>query len=148
MSTSFINPRSEATITSKYYLISIVRQQRNQPCPQSWLLEIILWLKVKIDSLVIYKSTFEHDSKYKQLHAHLIVSMDKKARWRPYTKYKMDNKTTFRIHWNYFPPWNFTQVLQYITKECKHITEECTHIAEQAKFSELAQQKNLFEDSD
>lgn len=93
--------------------------------------------------------TYERDTKYNQLHAHAIVSMDKGARWRPYTKYRMDKNVTFRIHWNHFPPWDYINVLRYITKDEKKGPIQESIEASQERVSEYAKKNYMFDsDSD
>ncbi len=117
--------RSKATIdTGKYpYMITISCQQKKDYINKDILDEVILWLKMSIDSLHIIRSVYENSGKYRQLHWHAIVSVKPKFRYAPYTQFGDKNITgnTYRIQWEKI--YNLEGAYNYLKKDLLHQTQ-------------------------
>ncbi len=122
--------RSETTIDTEYtscskkYLITIACQQKKEHINTIQLLEVIMYLKHSIESLHIYHYVYENSGKYRQLHWHAIVSVDKPFRFKQYTKFGSKDITgnTYSINWK--PIYDIFKAINYLHKDLKHQTQE------------------------
>ncbi len=101
------------------YLLTINCQQKKNVVVKSDITDVIIWLKMNIDSLMIIESHYETSGKYKQLHWHGIVAVKHGFYYKPYTQYG-DNEHTngsFQIHWSRV--FNKRGALRYVRKDIK-----------------------------
>ncbi len=64
------------------------------------LVEVMLWLKMNIDHMRVYAHVYENSGKYKQLHMHTIVSVDRSFSYRRFTCYgDIKYNKSFHIDW-------------------------------------------------
>lgn len=119
MDNYFRKLRSETTmIKSKLYFVTIVCQQKKKKLTCCELSEVIKEkLQGNIGSLEIIELGMEEDPLYRQLHAHMLVNMDKRVTWSQYTYYKDPvSDKSYRIYWKPVDPWSVQQVIRYIKK--------------------------------
>ncbi len=84
------------------YLLTVSCQQKQNFISKSDLRDVILWLKMSIQSFKVYNYSYERSGYYNQLHFHGIISASRYHRWKPYTQYGDFEYcvNTFRIQWS------------------------------------------------
>ncbi len=96
------------------YLVTISCQQKLIEVSQSDLHEVIMWLKMNINSLHIYHYSYETTGKYNQLHFHAIAGMT--GMWKPFTQWGEAPYTkTYRIQWSKIA--DYPGALDYVYKD-------------------------------
>ena len=100
-----------------YYLLTISCQQKTDFIEVYQLKEVLMYLKLHVDSLHIRHQVYENTGKYHQLHYHAIVNTTPFFRYKQYTSFGCKNITgnTFSINWK--PLYNYKQALEYIRKD-------------------------------
>ncbi len=94
----------------KQYLLTIRKHQVKHYITQHDLDSVVDYLKWKHDSLYVYKTAYEIEDKYKQLHMHAIVSLSHIICYRDNNKYG-----DYKIHWS--PINSYYGAMKYITKD-------------------------------
>ncbi len=109
---------------SVLYMITISCQQKKDYIDKSMLDEIILYLKLHIDSLQIIHCVYENSGKYKQLHWHALVRVIGSFRWKRFNSFGNEDITrnTYRIHWKL--SHNPASAIQYMKKDLKHQSQD------------------------
>ncbi len=116
-------PRSKhATIIP--YMVTISCQQKGDYISKVMIDEVIMWLKMNIDSLHIIRSVYESSGKYRQLHWHAIVVVKRNFHYAPYTQYgQYDiNKNTYRMQWRRI--YDMEGAINYISKDLRYRSQE------------------------
>ncbi len=99
------------------YLVTIRGCRVLEFVSKSELDEVILWLKMCINTLKIPVSSYERGGGYKQLHYHAVMQVPRGFRYSPYVLYG-DKKNTkqFNIQWKRITETP-EKVVRYINKE-------------------------------
>ncbi len=98
-------------------MITIRKHQVLDYVTQHDLDKVIGCLKWKHDSLRIMKHTYEIEDKYKQLHLHAVVYINRLLRYIDNNKF-----LDFKIHWS--PVTSLSGAIKYITKDSKNRYEQ------------------------
>ncbi len=96
-----------------YYLVTLNKNQVLDYVDYKYLDQIVKSLDKPFFSIKDY--CLEYHGKYKQLHAHMIVKVDKHFRYKPYVKAVTD----FNMHFKRITT-PIIQVSNYIHKHCSH----------------------------
>ncbi len=120
-----LKSRSEATIDNKNtYMITISCQQKKDYIDTILLLEVLMWLKMSIDSLQIMHFVYENSGKYRQLHWHGIVTVKKNFRYSPFTAFGAKHITgnTYIVNWTRV--YNLKRAIDYLHKDLRYRSQE------------------------
>ncbi len=100
-----------------YYMTSISCQQKLDTICVQQIMDVLIWLTHQIPSLKILENQFETGKVYNQLHLHMLCTVKKHFRWKPFTQYgaKQFTKNTFHIDWKRI--YNYNKALSYIQKD-------------------------------
>lgn len=117
--------RSETTIDCKYiYMVTVSCQQKKDYVNRSMLDEVILWLKLTIDSFQILESVYENSGHYRQLHWHAIVNVKEGFRYSPFTKFgdKTITGNTYVVNWT--KVYDLSRAIAYIQKDLQYKSQQ------------------------
>ncbi len=98
------------------YMVTIRCSQVKKFITVSMLRDVMLWLKMSIDHMYVYKHVYETSGKYQQLHMHSIVSVDKGFTFRPYTAYG-DKRYCKPYHIDWTKIQDITGAYKYLAKD-------------------------------
>ncbi len=100
-----------------FYLLTIAKHQVLDYVHKSDLDQIMVFLKLKHDSLHVIESSYEISSLYKQLHFHAIVRLSHKIYYK-----KNNSLKGFRIQWK--PIYNWKGAFRYVYKDSSNQYEQ------------------------
>ncbi len=117
-----LNTRSKATFKTlrlhnihKYFVTFELSQKKVYATPEM-LITCLLSLKLKHPTICILSSVFELGYKYKQLHLHIVLTVQHKI------LYKANNFFgDVRLYWK--PIYNTIKLIEYLSKDSKQYTQ-------------------------
>ncbi len=121
------------------YLLTVSCQQKQNYISESNLRDVLLWLKMSIQSFKVYNYSYERSGYYHQLHFHGIIAVSNRFRWKPYTQYgDVEHcENTFRIQWSRIH--DYEGAVSYVYKD----THNCS-VKQDQIFNENIYQHHYF----
>ncbi len=105
------------------YLVTISCQQKSDFIRRSQLDDVLLWLKMSVDSLQYKHINYECSGRYGQLHVHAIVAVKPGFSYAPFTQCGDLDRTynTFRVQWDHV--YDLKGAVSYCSKDLRNSTQ-------------------------